>query len=208
MTRNALAAVLLSLAVPLQALAAALVVTPKHSLEVRFSIPEPPPLFEPSGEYNVLLLAYTLSAPAGSATGHTASLFNGTELLGTHASSDPRAFYFAGSNGLIQFTYDSAPLVDYSSVLDASIEGRVLVSVSAGQLSLDPQSVYVLIGSAVGSGTTISTQGGPRPSILSVSLIPIPEPGTVLQVLAGLALLCIVVARRTAATIPSQRNLQ
>jgi len=201
--RNILAAALLALAVPLHALAAVLVITPQESLEVRFSIPEPPPLFEPAGEYNVLSLTYTLAAPADTAVAPTATLFDGSAPLGTHASSDPRAFYFAGANGLIRFTYDAAPLVDYSSVLDASIAGRVVVSVSAGEISLDPDSVSILIGSAVGTGTTIAVQGGPRPSILSVSLVPVPEPGTVLQVLAGLALLCIAVARRTAITIPS-----
>src|SRR5258708_912601 len=173
--------VMVALVAPQTARASATLL-PGQTLEIVFSVSNP---MCPGGPCDVLLTFPTADG-AFNVVPNGGSLFNGTTLLGTHPSTC--APNFRASTSL--FTTLNAATVDFTSINNGSISGRITFSIASGYMTWngDP-GMTLTLGRASGSGAVL---GGTGVSIISSRIIsqtpptPTPLPGTVWLCLAGI----------------------
>lgn len=129
-------AVGLSLAIPLHA--APYTVLPGQSIDIYFKL-----AWNPSADGITPNILGFGSAPSLSyptiATGLTTNLYNGGTLLGSYYSSRSSG---AGADfrsaSLTGTSYSYAPVVDFSSILNGSIQGRFQTTFTGGSVVIDP----------------------------------------------------------------------
>jgi hypothetical protein len=115
----------------------------------------------------------------------TVRLFDRGTLLGTYSSAqlnqppgfrDHAAGYFVAAGS--SFAFRNPTTIDFSSFRNGTFDGRVEFSIGGGLIDLERQFHSVFLGSSQPNGEAIGIQIAP---------VPVPEPGTMLLVLGGLA---------------------
>ena len=115
------------------------------------------------------------------------SLWSGSTLLGTHAGTYGPKFRAASS----QFQALNAATVDFSSIIDGSIDGLITFSISGGQmLWVNEPGMYLTLGRAHGLGYVISGTGLTVTSASITSAVP--EPTTGYLAAAGAVLILLL----------------
>ena len=172
--------------------------TPRHALLINFESPGYAPIAD------TLILQLGLLTVVEPVVGFTASLYDGSRLLGTNT-----LHLFDGHVGPLHldlaniFVAPGTPRihsllpqteVDFGSLLAGTIDGRVVFAIGAGAilLNLDTVSLSVSHTHPDGTGTGLTPS-----SLTSVEIAAVPEPGTLLLVGGGAALAAL--RRRRAA---------
>lgn len=135
------------------------------------------------------------SPTSGAAVQATATLYDGNRLLGSNGDNyggvGEFPFYFYWTQTGSNFNSPQATLIDASSLIDRSIQGRIVVIFNGG-FSYDSFG----FGAGNGFNSTIITEGGNAPSLTGLSVIAVPEPKTYGMMLASLGLVRLAVRRR------------
>jgi hypothetical protein len=127
--------------------AGAVVFAPHHSLIIDFSVP-PPKNPERFNVIDTLWFGIGNTNVLEKFTHRVSSLFNGSELVGT-ATSD--SFNTVGPKhfGVVNvfksptsvYTAQEPHAVDFSSIQDRSIQGRIVFRIETGAIDFDPQAI-------------------------------------------------------------------
>ncbi len=193
--------------------ARAAVIDPSQAILVKLALSGPP---APGVDVIVLDFWSYFLEPDGSLGGFpldttfSASLYNGTELLGADTPSlQPylpeahRSFYFSSLSS--PFAFDHAPHVDFSSILDTTIDGSLLITFDRPisiELEGAPGSYHVNLDLGFGraSGPDLveidNTTGYLYATSYSIVANPAPEPS---PLLLGLVATCAAVGWRRSA---------
>ncbi|MBK7643325.1 MAG: hypothetical protein IPJ19_09770 [Planctomycetes bacterium] len=148
------------------------VMTPATTLRVTFRV-EPPFLPSPPDTLMLLLDHPFIQTPIGS---YTATLFDGTTLVGTHTSTllglaqgqmflhDMACWKSAGS----LFTVDNPTVIDFTPILNGSIDGVIEFTIATGEIDFALDKVVVQLSHASSSGSGVHVD--PQPFITSIRL--------------------------------------
>jgi len=154
-------------------------------LEVRFDLPAVP---EATADY--LSFGIDTVDVVEAFTSRTARLYDATTLLAEHAPADPFGDYvgplmmggaFGWKSPQSLWTWGLPPAIDFSPILDATIDGRIEMRIATGRIAFDPNDVHVRLLHA--QGDNWGTEIDPAPRIVSVEVVP--ETGPVLTVPNG-----------------------
>jgi len=148
------------------------VMTPGMTLRVRFTVHRP---FQPQPPDTLLLLLDHpfIETPLGS---YAAQLFNGNVLLGTHTSTllgltqgQMNVMDFdSWKSATSAFTFDHPTVVDFTSILDGSIQGVVEFTIANGEMDVDLNKVALQLSHALDGSSGVVVV--PQPFVTSVSL--------------------------------------
>jgi hypothetical protein len=130
---------------------------------------------------DVLSLHFGLTEVLAALTGRVASVYDGETLLGTHDSSgDP----FGNHVGLLNldpsnvwttpgnvYVFLDPAEVDFSSIQDGTIEGRIEYTVLTGEHDVPLQQINLRLGQGVGQASQIVVT--PAPTITSIEVVPV-----------------------------------
>lgn len=141
--------------------------------------------FQTAGEYNLtpdlMNLHFGLTETLAPLTGRVASVYDGDTLLGTHDSSgDPFGNYvgplnldpsntFTTPGNVYQFL-DPAEM-DFASIQDGSIDGRVEYSVLTGAHDVPLNQIHLVLGQGAGPSSYFNVN--PAPTITSIEVVPV-----------------------------------
>jgi hypothetical protein len=150
-----------------------------ESLNITFSLPGVPPTY--FGLYDILGLAFETEGFASTAFSTSAALFNGVTFLGTNVSNNQESYWVSASS---QFNIYAPTVVDFTSLLDGSIEGHIDVTTNGGAITFDPDRLHLNFGQAMSSNSW-RTEGGTLPIINSVAIQAVPSPPTYLLLISG-----------------------
>lgn len=169
--------------------AGALTVLPGEAFEVPFSFTAPPQ--SALGDVDVVAFLLAGSSTASGVLGYRVELWDGATLIGAHHSSGLQLWAFTTSTT----AWSENPLVvDLSSVVDGSIDGRLRVipefDPAASGAHLEAV-FFPVTGLKVGTGLSdgISlVEGEPAPVVGSSWVAAVPEPGAAGLLLLGASL--------------------
>jgi hypothetical protein len=146
--------------------------TPGATLRVKFRIDNH---FVPAAPDTMFLLLDHpfIDAPLGS---YTANLFDGAVLLGTHTSTllgltqgQMLLTQFAvWKSATSVFTFDAPTVIDFTPLIDGSIQGVVELTIATGAMEVDLDKVGLEFGIALNSNSAYGVD--PLPFITSVAL--------------------------------------
>lgn len=159
---------------------------------LRINFNDAPP-FDNTPDVLQLHLGYVdILSPCTSLSG---TLYNGQTLLGTHVS-DIFALYFRYNTGTLSlcpavgwkspaslFTYDNPAIIDFTSIQDGTINGRIDFRIQTGTMIINTNEIQIWTARADGGETSWSSL--PMPVITSINVIPTPEPTTWLLLITG-----------------------
>jgi hypothetical protein len=181
--RRAVCALLLGGMLPVPRSAAADPFTPSHLFTVQFStraVDYPAQLGVPD-----VLAFFVLTTVVEPVDMLTVRLFDRGELRGTYSSAqldDPPGFadhaagYFIAPGS--SFRFGNPTTINFSSLRDGTFDGRVEFSIANGLIDLQRNAFSVFLGTSQPNGEAIG---------INIAPAPVPEPGTMLVVLGGLA---------------------
>jgi hypothetical protein len=148
------------------------VLTPSQRLRVTFTVS---PTSSPTPD--VLLLNFGLIQVQAAYTTRSASLYNGSTLLGTHSSSsfgtyvgplnlDPTNDFKSATS---VFTFENPAVVNFASIQNGTIEGVIEFSIATGQVDIPLGQVNLTMEQATGpsSGFVVS----PAPTVTCVTIV-------------------------------------
>jgi hypothetical protein len=180
-------------------------VTPGSALEIRFTVPQPLKTFTDRGPYDHGLFypdmvyfdmsGVTIDGPIGT---HTASLYDGTTLLGVVSndltgSSFVEMGTFMSADSLFFAGPDRQSVIDMTHILDGTIEGRLVFTINSGSLKLDDSSH---IAAQLGLGYYGTFGVGDELVITSIDTVQhVPDPAPTLLLL-GMGLAGLTIVRR------------
>ncbi len=170
----------LAIAVSPSARSSSIVVGPQTTIEIDFTVPYPTPTIScclggPIIQYPPDLVDFEFSGiQVLSPLADSASLYNGQTLLGTYINSgqSPPAL-FVSPTSLFTTVGDPPSVIDFSSFLNGTIQGRLLITLTKGSfLYTDQSSVRGQLG--LGSVNEGSFGDGGLVTITSVTFSPAP----------------------------------
>ena len=188
-------------------IAAPLTLTPDGALLIRFNTD--PSIWASTEPDYMLLMLKTPGAfvPPSNLQSLTASLYNGDTLLGTYVSPYTNIIGPFGGIYLGEWISNTSPHpgwafgqatpIDFTSILNGSIDGRIVVTINSGSLQIDypftgdPVWQWIALTQSLtdNSGITVGFA-----SNISVALIP--EPATASTALLSFAVLALVARRQ------------
>jgi len=161
---------------------------PGEALTFQFTVdPSNPPS---SRVANGLQFAFFFDSPSVpfADLSFTASLFDGTSLLGTQSRGfslpvplDGQILFFTWKSADSPFIEGNPPVIDISTILNGTLDGRMDLMVSGG--SVDWRFLQLFAVSCAGPSGCITTGSS---NITSISTTPVPEPSTLSLLAAGL----------------------
>lgn len=171
--------------------ASAIPLVPGQSLVLDFSFSDPPQTLV--GDIDVLSFEISSLSPASGLTGIRIDLFDGLTALGSQGGDGNVRSFWSWKTAASQWNLMNPQLADLSSVIDGSIDGRIVLTPFFDPLATDPmldvQFPRIRTGTATSQTTLVF--GDPAPN---VSIEVVPEP-TALALL-GAAGLLLAVRRR------------
>lgn len=166
--------------------------TATQILRVEFVMPDTP---FPFGTPDTLIFGVDVTRlePFGSLS---VSVFDGRHLLGTYSTSVNGETsegglrlegWFLSPTSTYRVPVPFAPpaLIDFASIAERTIEGRLELAIASGAVDIRPETVGFILGRSTPSG---SAHGTPftNPVVTStVVTAPVPEPATLCLVLSG-----------------------
>lgn len=190
--RSAIAALALASTLWLPPVAAsAIPLAPGEFLMVDFGFSSPPQTLV--GDIDVLTFEISSVSPSSGLTGIRIDLFDGATLLGSQGGNGDVRFFWSWKTPGSQWDLMSPEVADLSSVIDGSIDGRIVLTPFFDPLATDPfldvQFPRVRTGTATSETTLLF--GAPAPD---VSIEVVPEPG-VAALLAAAGFLLVTLRR-------------
>lgn len=182
MNKHFLLSIVLLGCLPSWAVAGTIGLTPGGTLRVDFSS-DPTTTPCPSGSCDVLALFLVLSAPEPPGVLATASLYNGTTLLGTTTSDPAAGLDFRSATS----AFGLGTIIDFNA-LQGPFSGHFYVT-ATNTLSIDTALTNVDLGHATGSAGFLFNPGTAQVS--SIALVPEPRYAR----LVGILLCCAAVSR-------------
>jgi hypothetical protein len=182
---------------PTHAKADQIVVTPGSALEIRFTVPHPVKTFTDLGPlahglfYPDMIYFDLSNVTIHDGIGmHSAFLYDGDALLGVvtddlRGDSFIEMGSFMSASSLFYGGPDRQTVIDMTSILDGTIDGRLVFTISRGALVLDDATH---ITAQLGLGYDGTFGEGDFVNIVSVDTVhPVPEPASLILVGSGLA---------------------
>lgn len=170
------------------ALGVTLTLTPSETLVIDFTV-QTSPLINTADTLYLGLGNVEVIQPF---TTRTSQLFNGNSLLGNYSSSSFGNFtgnlaLFASErwkSATSLFTLDNPTVIDFSSINNSSIDGRINFTIQTGQMNIDSTQIYIslLKANKTSGGTPIP---GAEVTAVNLQSQSVPEPITVLGLLTG-----------------------
>jgi len=168
--------------------ASAIPLVPGQFLELDFSFSEPPQTLV--GDIDVLSFEISSLSPASGLTGIRIDLFDGATPLGSQGGDGDVRYFWSWKTPASQWNLMNPQVADLSSVIDGSIDGRIVLTPFFDPLATDPMLdvEFPRIRTGTATSETNLLFGDPAPN---VTIEVMPEP-TALALLAAAGLLLAV----------------
>src|SRR5262249_16437249 len=146
--------------------------TPSAKLRVTFRVLVPTNL--PPNTLELVLQNAFIASPLGS---YTAKLFDGSALLGVHTSTllgltegpmGPFMTFSEWKSPASPFRGDNPTVIDFTTILDGTIQGVVEFTIATGAMDFDLDNVWLNLGQAFDANSQVLVV--PQPFITSVGL--------------------------------------
>lgn len=205
--KQALIAVALLAFAAAPGMAAPLTLTPDNALVVRFTTD--PSIWGSTEPDYMLAMLKTPGAfnPPSNLQSLTAKLYNGNTLLGTYVS--PYTDIIGPFGGIYLgewisstspnpgWAFGQATPIDFTSILNGSIDGRIVVTINSGSLQID----YPFTGDPVWQWVELThsltnNSGIPVGFASNISVALIPEPATASTAVLSFAILALLLRRQ------------